>query len=202
MELTGLILLAAGASTRLGQPKQLLEYEGQTLIKHAIDTALQVIPTPLIVVLGANAELLKNEISSSKVHIVNNPNWEEGMSSSIRCGLHTLLKISPAIDNVILMVCDQPYVSASLIKSLIAEREQALKGIIACTYKNTLGTPVLLNKKYFSQLLNLNGAEGAKKLIKKFPDDVSTISFPLGFIDIDTAEEYEQLINNSFSGFK
>ncbi len=198
MESIGLILLAAGASTRLGQPKQLLQYKGHTLIKHAIDTALHVIPTPVIVVLGENAHLLQNEVSSSKVHVIINHNWKEGMASSIRCGLYDLLKVSPDIDNVILMVCDQPFVSASLIKDLIAEHEHTKKGIIASAYKDTLGTPVLFNKKYFNQLLDLNGAEGAKILISKYPEDVLAVSFPLGFIDIDTVEDYEQLINNSF----
>ncbi len=198
MEPTGLILLAAGASTRLGQPKQLLEYKGRTFIKQAIDTALQVIQTPVIVVLGANSPLLQNEVSTFKVHVIINDNWKEGMASSIRYGLSGLLEIMPHIDNVILMVCDQPFVSASLIEDLIAERKQTLKGIIACTYKNTLGTPVLFNKNYFSDLLNLNGTEGAKKLISKYLEDVSAVSFPLGFIDIDTVDDYEQLLNNWF----
>lgn len=199
METTGLILLAAGASSRLGQPKQLLEYKGQTFIKREIETSIAVIQSPVIVVLGSNAHLLQNEISASKVHVVNNQDWKEGMASSIRCGLHTLLKFSRDIDNVVLMVCDQPFVSAVLIKDLIAERKHTVKGIIASAYKDTLGTPVLFNKKYFGQLLDLNGAEGAKKLISKYPEDVSAVSFPMGFVDIDTVEEYEQLINDSFT---
>jgi molybdenum cofactor cytidylyltransferase len=198
MESTGLIVLAAGASSRLGRPKQLLEYHGHTLLKHAIDTALEVIPAPIILVLGANAPLLKEEVSNLKAQIIFNPDWEEGIASSIRCGVHALLKSSPNIDNVILMVCDQPFVTASLIKDLIAMRMQTSKGIIACAYKDTLGTPALFNKKYSGELQALQGEEGAKKLIKKFSEDVSPLPFPKGFIDVDTAEEYEKLVNNSF----
>jgi molybdenum cofactor cytidylyltransferase len=198
METTGLIILAAGNSSRLGQPKQLLEYNGQTLIKHAIDTALQVISTPVIVVLGADEQLVKHQASGYSVHVVNNNDWKEGLASSIRCGVDAILKISPDIDNVILMVCDQPFVTASLIKDLIDKRSETQKGIIACAYKETLGTPVLFKKKYYDELLDLKGSEGAKKLVSKYLEDVSPVSFPKGFIDVDTVEEYEKLINNSF----
>lgn len=190
--------MAAGASSRLGQPKQSLEYNGQTLLKHAIDTALEIIQTPIIVVLGASADTLEEEVLSSRVHAIFNPDWKEGIASSIRCGVRALQEISTGIDNVILMVCDQPFVTASLLKNLIAERKQTVKGIVACAYKDTLGTPVLFDKKYFSELLLLKGAEGAKKLLGKYPEDVSPVSFPKGYIDVDTVEEYEKLVNNSF----
>jgi molybdenum cofactor cytidylyltransferase len=96
------------------------------------------------------------------------------------------------------MVCDQPFASASLLNDLIAAHEETLKGIIASGYNNTLGTPVLFNKKYFDDLLKLQGAEGAKKIIMKYADDVATVPFPMGAVDIDTIEDYDSLLHNSF----
>ena len=86
----GIVLLAAGASVRLGRPKQLLPYRGQTLLKYSIQTALDSQAQPVVVVLGANANELQNEIKESNVHVVINEHWQEGMSSSIRRGVKTI----------------------------------------------------------------------------------------------------------------
>lgn len=198
METFGVIILAAGASTRLGQPKQLLLYHDQTLLKHAVNAALQVVPLNTFVVLGANAHLLKNEVADLPVQVVDNTTWNEGMASSIHMGLAAMMRIKPAIDNAIFVVCDQPFVSASLLQDLIGMRKETSKHIIASSYNNTLGTPVLFNKKYFRELLQLPGAEGAKKLINKYPLDLSTVPFPMGHIDVDTYDDYQKLIDNSF----
>ncbi len=105
MQSYSIIILAAGASTRLGQPKQLLQYQGQTLLRHAVETALQVIASPVIVVLGAIKDLLQKEVEDLPAQVVYNREWKEGMASSIRCGLSALLQTSNVIDNVILIVC-------------------------------------------------------------------------------------------------
>ena len=198
METFGVIILAAGASTRLGEPKQLLQYNGRSLIKHATETALQVIASPVVVVLGAQSQILSNELADLPVLVVENKKWENGMASSIHTGLSTIKGLNCIVDNIILMVCDQPFVSASLLRELIASRQKESTGVVACKYSDTLGIPVLFNKKYYDELLKLEGAEGAKKLLNKYAVDVSTVSFPLGFIDIDTAHDYEKLLKDSF----
>jgi molybdenum cofactor cytidylyltransferase len=191
----GILILAAGNSSRLGEPKQLLRYKGKTLISNVVDAATSVVPTRVTAVTGANAELISNELSKSSVSIVYNPHWQEGMSSSIRIGITHLKHKNPHLQGVILSVSDQPFVSSSLFLTLIETVKSTKKGIVASLYDNTFGTPVLFQKQYFDSLLCLKGVEGAKKLIKQFPEDVATIPFPQGGIDIDTQEDYRLLID-------
>jgi len=89
------------------------------------------------------------------------------------------------------MLCDQPFVDASLLNQLV--QKKSLKGIIASTYNGIIGAPVLFDVAYFDELLLLKGQEGAKKLLTKYPEDIDTVAFPLGSIDIDTMEDYERL---------
>lgn len=191
---TDIVILAAGASTRLGQPKQLLPWQGTTLLRHAVETALAVATNP-VVVTGANAEHLATAIDAGKVKMVYNPDWQEGIAASIRCGLRALLNRTPEPDQVIFMVCDQPFVDAPLLLELINERQNTGKSIVASAYGGTLGIPALFDKTMFPQLLDLQGDTGAKQLIKKHPDDTASVLFPQGNIDIDTVGEYELLIN-------
>ncbi|MDN5287013.1 MAG: nucleotidyltransferase family protein [Mucilaginibacter sp.] len=195
--MTGLIILAAGSSSRLGSPKQNLLYQGQTLLQRAIQTALtSVCHEKVVVVLGANEGVIRPSISDQLVYITYNPDWQEGMASSIRLGITELLRIEPNIKAAILMLCDQPFVDPLLIYQLTEKKADSFSGIIACTYRDTLGVPVLFDASYFPRLLMLQGKEGAKTLIRDFPNDVATIAFPLGAIDIDTIEDYERLHGN------
>jgi molybdenum cofactor cytidylyltransferase len=189
---TGIIILAAGSSSRLGQPKQLLMYQGKTLVGRAIDTAFESKPDACILVLGANYELIKREFQNTNVDIVINDDWELGMASGMQKGLNFLeKKVVP--DQVILMLCDQPFVDSKLLNSIIEKQAETGKGIIACHYNGTIGVPALFTRKYFSELNKLNGSEGAKKVIYEHLDDTEKIDFPKGAIDIDTLEDYVRL---------
>jgi molybdenum cofactor cytidylyltransferase len=185
----GIILLAAGKSSRLGKPKQLVLFNGKSLLKHGVEVAVDAITEPVIVVLGANPELLEKELENKPVTTVINSEWEEGMASSIRCGLKKLLEISPKVEAAIIMVCDQPFVTSELLAGLIEKYRETRKPIITSSYENTKGTPALFDKSVFALLLDLNGDSGAKKIMKENPDWVSEIEFPLGKIDIDTEED-------------
>ncbi|MCC9168563.1 nucleotidyltransferase family protein [Pontibacter harenae] len=191
--MTGLVILAAGASTRLGEPKQRLLFKEKTLLQHAVHTALASGCEPVVAVLGANAESIKAEIQDQPVAIVCNEAWAEGMASSIRCGLTNLLTTQPNLENCIFVVCDQPFMDATLLKTIVDTKAEAGRGIVASAYKNTLGTPVLFDKTYFSDLLSLKGQEGAKKLLFKYNNAVASVPFLLGAIDIDTAADYAAL---------
>lgn len=193
--MTGIVILAAGNSSRLGQPKQLLPYKDDTLLQHIIAQASVINDAVIIVVTGASHEVIEKEIDSSKVKIAFNNDWELGMSSSISKGLTELLQSSPEIKKCIFAVCDQPFVSHSVFENLITEYHTAGKGIIASSYAATLGTPVLFDKKYFDELLSLRGQEGAKKIISRFLEDTASILFEKGDIDIDTEEDYNKLIS-------
>ncbi|MBF8965092.1 nucleotidyltransferase family protein [Pontibacter sp. FD36] len=191
---SGLVILAAGASTRLGQPKQLLHYQGKSLLQRAAQVATEAGFSPVVVVLGARAEKLIPELTDLPVTTVQNPDWQEGMASSIRVGLEELLKLKPTLDDVTFMVCDQPFVDADVLKRLMQAKQDGRSGIIASAYQETLGTPVLFDKIYFPELLALEGQEGAKKIIMKHPSAVSSLRFEAGAIDIDTAADYAALL--------
>jgi molybdenum cofactor cytidylyltransferase len=193
MERYGVIILGAGNSSRLGQPKQLLIYKGKTLICHVAEEAIEAVGAPVILVTGSNAPLILENLCNLAVEIVQNDHWEDGMGSSISCGMRALLE-HPGLDGVFIVVCDQPFVNATLLHQLIAQQIITGKGIIASTYDNTAGTPVLFNKIYFADLLALQGQEGAKKILQEYTDDLALVPFPLGALDIDIAEDYQQLL--------
>jgi len=190
--MTGLIILAAGQSSRMGKPKQQLLYQGNSLLQHIVNIALQSPYRPVIVVLGAFADDILPTIAPKPIDVIINTKWEEGMSSSIRAGIDYLQK-TPDISNALVMLCDQPHVSSRLLTDMLRKKKQGNKGIVTCAYNNTTGVPVLFDKKYFPELLLLTGQEGAKKLLAIHSDDIATIDFPLGAVDIDTMEDYNKI---------
>ncbi|WP_432714183.1 nucleotidyltransferase family protein [Pedobacter sp.] len=194
---TGIIILAAGNSSRLGQPKQLLAYRGKTLLRLTMDAALASDFRPIIMVLGAYAGEISKRHSTPEITCVINENWEEGMSSSIAIGLEALLKQQADVGNAIISVADQAFINAGIFESLAKTHEAKGKNIVACAYAETKGTPTLFNKKYFEQLLSLTGNRGAKHIFEQHPEDLETIDFELGHIDIDTATDYINLINHT-----
>ena len=190
------IILAAGASRRMGKPKQLLPYRGQTLLSYVTKCALASSGSPVIVILGANADKIEPEINLLPVKIVKNTEWNEGISSSIRCGIAYIKEQFASINGVIFVICDQPFISAEIIDKLIDVYHSTNKPIIASQYGETIGIPALFARSFFSELMELNGDRGAKKIIKKYQDLVDKIDFPRGEIDLDTFENYQQLIKN------
>lgn len=195
------VILAAGSSSRFGQVKQLAAFNNKKFIEHALAEAALVVKN-IFVVLGSKADIIKKEIKhfpSHIVHIVYNQNWEDGMASSICSGLSEVLKTDPAINGVIFMVCDQPFVTSALLNELITKQEVTKKTIVACSYKGATGTPVLFDKIFFPELLTLTGQAGAKKIVSENPGSTITVPFPLGYIDIDTKEDYEALQKNKFN---
>ncbi|GAB3536469.1 hypothetical protein GCM10027443_26870 [Pontibacter brevis] len=195
--MTGLVLLAAGASKRLGKPKQELLYQGATLLQHATQAALDSACKPVVVVLGANTDKLSTGLPDETVVTVHNPEWQEGMASSLRYGLSALVELAPEVSDVIFMVCDQPFVDATLLNRLIQVKKESGKGIVACAYGDTLGTPALFDKAYFKELMALEGKGGAKEFLFKYNHDTSAVPFPQGAIDIDTPADYDALLVSS-----
>ncbi len=188
----------------MGQPKQLLPYRGQTLISYVTKCAIAQCQSagpsasscsPVIVMLGANADKIEPEIAQLPVKIVKNLQWNEGISSSIRCGIEYLKEQFLNINGVVFLTCDQPFISAEIIERLIDAYNSTNKPIIASNYGETLGIPALFDRSLFSELMELKGDRGAKKIINKHPDLVNKIDFPQGEIDLDTWDNYQQLIN-------
>lgn len=192
---TTLLLLAAGASTRMGLPKMFLYYKGKTLLHHITGEALAITQIPVFVVTGDHTAAVREILRESPVSVLHNPHWQEGMGGSIRTGIQGILDAGPVPDAVLITVCDQPFINSLLLQQLMDAKTDTGKGIVACTYDETIGTPVLFDKKYYEALLQLNGQQGAKRILQQFPDDVTTIPFPMGGVDIDTPEDYDRLLN-------
>lgn len=190
---TGIIIMAAGASSRLGRPKQLEIVKGKMLLQHILDEVNKLENVSAVLILGANGETIKNNVDAAGIPYLIHQAWKDGMSSSMKAGLRYLLSNEPNFDQVILLVCDQPFVNADLLTKLIEQKAASEKGIICCAYADTLGVPVLFDQKYFDALLALNSREGAKKLILQNMEDVFTVSFPKGEIDMDTEADLEGL---------
>jgi molybdenum cofactor cytidylyltransferase len=192
--MTSIIILAAGASTRLGRSKQTLQYKGHSLLNHTIKAAVDSGIGSVVVVIGANEQEVCTNIENEPVVVVFNKNFNEGIASSIRTGLSYVIELDQSCENVILMVCDQPHVDGSVLRRLVDTKFSTNKRIVACSYSDTIGVPALFDKELFPELLSLEGEEGGKKVLLKYRDSVATIPFPSGEIDIDTAADYDALI--------
>ena len=191
-----IVILAAGQSSRLGSPKQLLRFNEKSLLQHCVEEALQT-NIPVIMVVGANSQLIKYELKNLRITIAENKRWQEGMSTSLQCGLMAAKNINNEIDGIIFMVSDQPFVSVMLLNNLLRAQNENSLPIAACGYAGRLGTPVLFHKYFFDELIDLQGDSGAKKLIEKNKNLATEVSFPEGVIDIDTVEDYKDLLQNA-----
>jgi molybdenum cofactor cytidylyltransferase len=189
----GLVILAAGSSSRLGAPKQLLPYTGKTLLQHSIDVATGSDAGPVLVVLGSEAEIIKDNIQAPAARVIINNQWKEGMASSIRCGLNALMQQYPLTEAVVIMVCDQPYADQALLNKLISVHQNTGKPIVASCYDHITGVPALFHKSIFPELLQLKGDVGAKSIIQRHAGEVDVVTFSKGGVDIDTATDYKEL---------
>lgn len=189
--MNGCVILAAGSSSRMKQPKMLMEFNGTTFIQHIIHIAKQLPDTKIAVVTGCYHSLLQPILIDEAVDLVYNDEWEKGMGTSIKKGIAYLSESS--ITNCFILVCDQPYITDSLLKEMLQQKEVTVKGIVACSYQDTFGTPVLFDQRYFNLLMQLDGPIGAKKIVQQFLADTVMVEFPKGAADIDTPEDYEGL---------
>ncbi|WP_343570227.1 gephyrin-like molybdotransferase Glp [Sphingobacterium sp.] len=190
---TGIVILAAGNSSRLGLPKQLLEFEGETLLRRISREALAIPNAKVSVVIGAYPDPINTALKDSNAAVVINPHWTTGMSTSIGVGLRELLKHHPNLDLCIISLCDQPFVDRHVFQQLIQLADSTDKGIIATGFSGIWGAPVLFDRKYFEHLMCLEGQQGAKKVAEQFPDDRVVFSYEDAKYDIDTLDDYFNL---------
>ena len=189
----GAVVLAAGPSTRMGRPKQLLQFSGQTLVRRAASVAVEAGCRPVVVVTGAHAVATREALSGLDVQEAKNQEWPSGISSSIRVGVEAVVRTSPSTAAILLMLCDQPFVTQELLARIVAAHRETGRSIIASSYGGSYGVPALFGKKYFAQLTALEGSVGAKQLIQKHIADVQLVDFPQGEIDIDTPDDLSRL---------
>jgi molybdenum cofactor cytidylyltransferase len=187
------VVLAAGGSARFRKPKQFVLFQGETFIKRIVAAAIQARCAPVVVVTGKDSAPIGLELSGLTVSIAVNPRWQSGLGSSIVVGIRHAMNLAPDVDAVVLLTCDQPFVTAAVLTQLIQLRLTSGKPIIASAYAETSGIPALFDRSCFSDLLRLKGDSGAKGIILTRPHDVASFNFPSGEIDIDTAADYEKL---------
>jgi molybdenum cofactor cytidylyltransferase len=188
----GVILLAAGNSTRMGRPKQLLSHRGSTLLRHAAAVALETGFTPVVVVLGAEAEACRAALAGLPIQPVVNHAWREGMGTSLRTGIAELIRLAPQLDAVLILLHDQPRVTARRLRELVAACTPAACAV-ASAYDETLGVPALFARELFADLVALSEDQGARRLLQAHRERVIPFDFPEAAHDIDTPDDYERL---------
>jgi molybdenum cofactor cytidylyltransferase len=178
----------------MGSPKQALQFRGESLLRRAALAALGAGCCPVIVVTGANAELSRRELDGLDVREVLNTLWETGMASSIRAGVEGLVSAAAEVDAAVLLLCDQPHVTADVISGLVAAHRATGSHVVASTYGGSFGVPALFGRTIFAELTRLEGRSGAKQVIKKYASEAHFLPFYGGEVDVDTPDDFSRLI--------
>ena len=189
----GGLLLAAGESARLGQPKQLLEWNGTPLIEHAARTALRVGLQPVVVVIGCRAGDMRAALKSP-VTIVENPDWRAGMSTSLRAGL---LALPGDVEAAIMLLVDQPRLSETHLRAVIDAYERLKMPIVVSAHRGRRASPALFDRSLFDQLMRVSGDVGGRSVIEANPDFVTQVEArdELELADVDTMEDWQRIGN-------
>lgn len=195
MDNIAILILAAGKSSRMGTIKQLLKINSKTILENAIENAQNSKASSVFCVLGANYELIKNSLISTKIEIIFNPNFENGLSSSIVSGIKYIEDLTINYNSVLIMLADQPEVNSNYLNKLIKRYIRNPQQIITSNYKDKAGVPTIFPKKYFNQLLQLSGDKGAKEFLSK-QSSIIKIEQESPLIDLDTYTEYKNFIQN------
>ncbi len=191
------IILAAGASRRLGSPKQLLEWRGRTLLGNTIENARSLLNERVIVVLGAQAEAIRETVDFGELVVVVNPDWPTGIASSIRAGIDAL---PTSADGVLMLLSDQPLVGYRKMQNLLTQWQIEPSLIAASQYHDTVGIPALFPSAFFGALRSLRGDRGAKSLLLQFEEKLLKIPLPEAELDIDTREDFDYLSGHYDAG--
>lgn len=184
------VVLAAGASRRFGQPKQLLDWGGQPLVAHVVDVVLASQVNEVVVVVGHAGEAVRETLVGRPVKIVFNPDWEQGQSTSMQAGLKAL---GPETGAALFVLADQPGLTAAIIDRLLRRYRETLASIVLPAYQGRRGNPVLFDRSLFDELMAIRGDQGGRALIARYPveqvemDEVAVVQ------DIDTVVDYEVL---------
>ncbi|HET8736607.1 MAG TPA: nucleotidyltransferase family protein [Pricia sp.] len=190
-----IVILAAGASSRMGKAKQLLSWKDTTLLGHAIRCAKSSQPASVVVVLGANAAPIRKEIAEEDVEILENPNWESGLGSSIAYGVNFLTQTEKIPAGILVMLADQPLIDAAYLKTMITGFG-ANSDIVATDYGNRAGVPALFGASYYAKLMRLDDDYGARLILDGHEKNVIILNPESKTVDIDTKSDYDQLLKN------
>lgn len=191
MQNIAIVILAAGQGSRMGVAKQVLDFEGEPLVRHCARQALAANPSRLIVVVGAHAAAVRLALEGLPVEVVENPDWDSGIGSSIRKGVRAVaLGQEPAL---ILTLADQPALRAESFKRLESVWRETGKSIVSSSYAETYGVPVLFARERFRDLDGLKPTAGCKGLIERRLEETEMVEMPEASLDVDTPADYERL---------
>ncbi|MGB0431435.1 MAG: nucleotidyltransferase family protein [Bacteroidia bacterium] len=194
---TAILVLAAGESKRMGCAKQLLPYNNHTLITHCIKNCLNSGIGDVFCVLGANFNLVKQEVEKHKVvKIIKSTTWQKGIGESIKAGIRVINDLNE-YTSVLIVLADQPFISVLTLKKLVLHAVEYNNGIVATCYKSGMGVPAVFPSSYFSELLKIEPGQGAKKIINTHIDTVGLVIPAIEKVDIDTHSEYKKYIEQS-----
>lgn len=189
------VILAAGESRRLGQPKQLLQYEGETLLNRAIRMASEAGASPVLAVLGAHFDQIRKSIQSRSAIVVHNDRWRQGMGRSIETGMRAVALCAPDAEGILLMSCDQPRLTAEHLRSLMsAFASHGSPAVAASSYAGVYAVPAVFPRETFSALRVLREDKGARSIIEHAPCPVVAVEFEHGEVDIDSPEDLAKLV--------
>lgn len=188
------VLLAAGGSRRLGQPKQLLVYRGRALLHHAAAAMLASPCRPVLVVLGADAERADAALDGLPVDVVRNPRWADGVGTSIAVGIAAAA--ARGVAGAVIALADQARVSGATIARLLAARTATGRPIVASRYAGTVGVPAYFDAAVFPQLLGLEPDQGCKQLILAAGEHAPHVDCPEAELDVDTMRDYRRLLDS------
>jgi len=187
------IILAAGSSSRLGQPKQLLMVDGEALLQRGIRIAREAGAEPVFVVLGAHRESIEKSIDFGTAAIVVNERWEDGIGSSVRAGVEAVRSGVSDDAGVLFLTCDQPRVTVRHLRQMMDRFSDSPEAAVASVYAGARGIPAIFPLAAFAELCALQGDKGARGLLLNSPWPVIEVSLEGGEIDIDRPEDLTQL---------
>ena len=195
------ILLAAGESRRMGRPKQLLTWRGKTLLQHSLESLINSAADEIILVLGYETNLIRESLPPLPIKIVINPDYKQGMASSLRKGL---LAMDPRSEAFLVLLADQPGIGPEIINRVIRDFQRAdpRRGIVRPVYRGLRGHPVLIGVRYLQEALQLQGDMGARQILMNHPEDIIEIEVTQDVVlkDIDTPEEYQNYMKRAGPG--
>ncbi len=185
-------VLAAGASRRMGLPKQILPFRGRPMVRGIVEQALASAAFPVVVVLGSREAAVRAALADLPVEIIVNSEWQEGQAASVRAAVRFVRDRAPDVKALVLLLADQPLVTARTIERLIARRRRTGLGMVATERDGRLGAPALFSSSYFDELARLRGDTGARALLSMH-NDAAGIRCVEAEFDVDTPDDYERL---------
>lgn len=194
MRKVAILVLAAGASSRMQTPKQLLKIGNQTLLELVLEKAKALASLPVYCVLGANATLIQKQISTENVVFITNENHSKGLSTSIVAGINYLTKNAPFVDCLLILLADQPDIDLQYLENLVQLSAENPTQIIASKYPKNMGVPAVFPKSFFSELQVLEGDFGAKEFLQQHKDQLICSNLTPSLVDLDTREDYENYL--------